>query len=233
MGYMFKKRSDKKELLDEENIPKKNLFQNLSELNTINTLLGGHAVTIKAIKTFQIQAHTKTRIIDIGCGGGDNLRILARYARKNNLDVELIGIDLKSDCIEYAKQQCANYPEISFIQSDYRDLIQTGMEFDIAFACLFNHHLSNEENEKFFTWCYQHSKQGFFINDLHRNPLAYYSIKWLTRLFSKSYLVKNDAPLSVLRGFKKNELQSLLDKNNIPAISKWAWAFRYMVICKK
>jgi hypothetical protein len=34
------------------------------------------------------------------------------------------------------------------------------------------------------------------------------------------------------QGFKI-ELQSILDKNKIPAITKWAWAFRYMVICKK
>lgn len=230
---MFKKRSDKKELLDADFIPKNDLFQNLAELNTINTLLGGHAVSIKAFKTFGIQADEKIRIIDIGCGGGDNLRTIANYGRKNNLNLELIGIDLKPECLEYAKSQCKNYPEISFIQSDYRDLIQTGMEFDIAFACLFNHHLSNEENELFFGWCYKHSKRGFFINDLHRNPLAHYSIKWLTQVFSKSYLVKNDAPLSVLRGFKKVELQNILDKNKIPATTKWAWAFRYMVICKK
>jgi 2-polyprenyl-3-methyl-5-hydroxy-6-metoxy-1,4-benzoquinol methylase len=230
---MFKKRSDKKELLDADFIPKNDLFQNLAELNTINTLLGGHAVSIKAFKNFGIQPCEKIRIIDIGCGGGDNLRTIANYGRKNNLNIELIGIDLKPECLEYAKLQCVNYPEISFIQSDYRDLIQTGMEFDIAFACLFNHHLSNEENELFFDWCYTHSKRGFFINDLHRNPLAHYSIKWLTQVFSKSYLVKNDAPLSVLRGFKKNELQSILDKNKIPAITKWAWAFRYMVISKK
>jgi 2-polyprenyl-3-methyl-5-hydroxy-6-metoxy-1,4-benzoquinol methylase len=230
---MFKKRSDKKELLDSDFIPKNDLFQNLAELNTINTLLGGHAVSIKAFKTFGIQPGEKIRIIDIGCGGGDNLRTIANYGRKNNLNLELIGIDLKPECLEYAKLQCVNYPEISFIQSDYRDLIQTGMEFDIAFACLFNHHLSNEENELFFDWCYTHSKRGFFINDLHRNPLAHYSIKWLTQVFSKSYLVKNDAPLSVLRGFKKNELQSILHKNKIRAVTKWAWAFRYMVICKK
>ncbi len=230
---MFKKRSDKKELLDADFIPKKDLFQNLSELNTINTLLGGHAVSIKAFKAFAIQANQKIRIIDIGCGGGDNLRTIAEYGRRKNLNLELIGIDLKPECLEYAKDKCSNYPEISFIQSDYRDLIQTGMEFDIAFACLFNHHLSNEENEMFFDWCYKHSKLGFFINDLHRNPFAHYSIKWLTILFSKSYLVKNDAPLSVLRGFKKAELHALLDKNKIPATTQWAWAFRYIVICKK
>jgi hypothetical protein len=33
-------------------------------------------------------------------------------------------------------------------------------------------------------------KSGFFTNDLHRHPIAYNFIKYATKLFSKSYLVK-------------------------------------------
>ena len=74
---------------------------------------------------------------------------------------------------------------------------------------------------------------GFFINDLHRHPFAYYSIRILTSLFSKSYLVKNDAPLSVLRGFKKKELSALLDKAGISNYTiQWKWAFRWLVIVR-
>ncbi len=36
-----------------------------------------------------------------------------------------------------------------------------------------------------------------------RHNTQRYFIKLTTTVFSKSYLVKNDAPLSVLRGFKK------------------------------
>ena len=84
----------------------------------------------------------------------------------------------------------------------------------------------------------QRSAVGFFINDLHRHPFAYYSIKWLTKLFSKSYLVKNDAPLSVLRGFKKKELEMFNFQCSPPdrragilnARLKWKWAFRWLLI---
>ena len=68
-------------------------------------------------------------------------------------------------------------------------------------------------------------------NDLHRNQFAYYSIKFLTAIFSKSYLVKNDAPSSVKRGFKKRELITLLEKAGYKNYSvKWSWAFRYIII---
>jgi hypothetical protein len=77
-------------------------------------------------------------------------------------------------------------------------------------------------------WMKQNSRVGFFINDLHRHPLAFYSIQFLTRVFSKSYLVKNDAPLSVKRGFKKKEWKELFDLAGIHNFDcQWRWAFRW------
>jgi hypothetical protein len=74
-------------------------------------------------------------------------------------------------------------------------------------------------------------KAVLIINDLERNALAYYLIKLLTRLFSKSYLVKNDAPLSVSRGFRKNEWLELIRRAGAVKYSvKNKWAFRHEVV---
>ena len=79
----------------------------------------------------------------------------------------------------------------------------------------------------------QKSSTGFFINDLQRHPFAYYSIKWITKLFSRSYLVKNDAPLSVARGFTKKEWKKIFNSAGINNFSiKWKWAFRYLITCR-
>ena len=77
----------------------------------------------------------------------------------------------------------------------------------------------------------QYAKVGFIINDLQRHWFAYYSIKFLTRLLNGSTLVKNDAPLSVLRGFRKEELNVLLESASVKQYSiKWEWAFRYLIV---
>jgi hypothetical protein len=45
--------------------------------------------------------------------------------------------------------------------------------------------------------------------------------------------VKNDAPLSVLRGFKKKELEEVLKKAGITDYSiHWKWAFRWLIIVR-
>ncbi len=231
----FATRSLKKELLDEPDIPQQDLFRNLLELNTINRLLGGHAVTLKGLQQLQLTKQHTYQILDIGCGGGDTLKAIADWGRKNNYQLQLTGVDLKPDCIEYATRFCADYPEIDFILADYRALPELQQEFDVVVTSLFCHHLSNEELFGLFSWCNSQAKVGFIMNDLHRHPLAYYSISWLTQLFSKSYLVKNDARLSVLRGFNRKELLTIITQLSIPSAAftlKWVWAFRWLLVFK-
>jgi 2-polyprenyl-3-methyl-5-hydroxy-6-metoxy-1,4-benzoquinol methylase len=232
----FKTRSNQKELLDQNDIPTLDLNQNLLELNYINTWLGGHQVTLNGLKQFKLEKNKVYTLIDIGCGGGDNLIYLAKWARKNDCKFNFIGVDLKKDCIDYAKNQARDFPEITFIQADYNDLPSLNIQFDFALACLFTHHLPDSEIIKLINWCNLNAKQGFIINDLHRHFLAYYSIAWLTQLFSNSYLVKNDAKLSVARGFVKKDWDMIFEKVSIKSNHlnlKWVWAFRWLVIGKK
>ncbi|MDQ2657524.1 MAG: SAM-dependent methyltransferase, partial [Bacteroidota bacterium] len=68
---------------------------------------------------------------------------------------------------------------------------------------------------------------------IHRHWLAYYSIKWLTRMFSKSAMVRHDAPLSVHRAFRKSELEEILRRAGLVDYKiKWRWAFRWQVIVR-
>ncbi len=225
---MFKHRSNKKELLDGDHIPGKDLFLNLKELDTINNLLGGYNITFSALEEI-IEPGKAYTLVDIGCGGGDTLKRINTWALKKNCALKLIGIDIKEVCIQYSKQNNAG-KGIDFICDDYRNSFQHIKHIDILHACLFTHHLTEEQLIELLKFAIT-NKSVLVINDLERNPIAYYSIKWLTSLFSKSYLVKNDAPLSVLRGFKKAEWLHVLKKAGAAHYSvKNKWAFRHQVI---
>lgn len=231
----FKQRSYQKELLDEDAIPAKDLFQNLKELNFINQWLGGHAITIDGFLEFIKKGKSINALAEIGCGGGDNLNAILNYNKKNKATYLIsTGIDMKTDCINYAQQQI-NSPLAKWICSDYQLVNWNNNEKpDIIFSSLFCHHFTNNELVQQVKWMYEQSKSGFFINDLQRHPLAYYSIKWLTKFFSHSYLVKNDAPLSVLRGFSRKEWEDILNEAGIKNYTiKWKWAFRYLIIVHK
>jgi len=227
----FYQRSYELELLDAPNIPKELLFKNLRELDVVNRLLGGHAITLSGIKKLVTDKNKIYHIIDIGCGGGDAMKQIAKWAKANNFKVKLIGVDMNADCIAYMKNACENFSEIDGVIMDYRDYLKTNTDVDIVHCSLFCHHLKDDELLELFQYMNKYARVGFVINDLQRHWFAYYSIKFLTHLLNGSSLVKNDAPLSVLRGFRKNELETLLESSKMKNFSiKWKWAFRYLIV---
>ena len=225
-------RSYKPELLDGDDIPFADIRQNMKELNTINHWLGGHKITLAGLKALMTQ-HVNDKpisICEIGCGGGDNLQVISDYCRDHHIPAIFTGIDIKQECIDFAQQQYPNL-DATWITSDYRLVNFGGNNPDIIFSSLFCHHFTEESLEKMLLWMKHHTATGFFINDLHRHLLAYYSIKFITKFFSRSYLVKNDAPLSVARGFTKKEWQEILKAADIHNSSiQWKWAFRHLII---
>ncbi len=242
----FKTRSYKKELMDDLNLASEDLKKNLDELEFINTTLGGYKVLTSALnslyqenKITTNQNHQENQkfvtLADIGSGGGDTLREIAKWFDKKNIKAKLIGIDANDFMIHYAQNKSQNFPQISYEKLNVFDIdAKNENKYDWATMSLFCHHFTDEELISIFKNVLKLTSKGFIINDLHRNPIAYYSIYFLTRLFNGSYLVKNDAPLSVLRGFKKQELIVLLEKAGIKNYRiKWQWAFRFQVIVEK
>ncbi|MEP6616650.1 MAG: methyltransferase domain-containing protein [Ginsengibacter sp.] len=226
----YRKRSYEKELLDKDGLPFDDIRLNMQELNFINSHLGGHHITITGFKNLAAGKKTVS-VCEIGCGGGDNLDAIYQWSVKNKLQTKFTGVDINPNCIAYAKEKTL-IPGSRFIVSDYKTC-ELDTRNDILFSSLFCHHFHNHELVQMMKWMQHNSKLGFFINDLHRHPVAYYFIKLATQLFSSSYLVKNDAPLSVLRGFKKKEWKKILDQAGITGYNiKWKWAFRHLIVVK-
>lgn len=227
----FKKRSAQGELIDQPGISFPEWATCLRELQVINRRLGGHAATIEGVRTLLPLSSGPLTVAEIGCGGGDNLRAIDAWSRHDRLPVRYIGIDLNEACVSFARASCRDLQHASFLQADYRDADFGGNKPDIIFNALFCHHFSNEELVEMFRWMATHSRVGFFVNDLERHFLAYYSIKALTRLFSRSRLVIHDAPVSVLRGFKRKELERLLEKAGLTHYTiRRRWAFRFLIV---
>ncbi|HUR10784.1 MAG TPA: methyltransferase domain-containing protein [Flavitalea sp.] len=232
----FAVRSYEPEIIDNPDLPFIEISRNMKELRTINSLLGGHRLNIQALKIiladFSGEKKHPLKICEIGCGGGDNLKVLAKWCKDQNIPAEFTGIDINSNCIRYAREFCHGQT-FEFIISDYRE-VDFSTQPDVIFSSLFCHHFKDEALVEMFHWMYENCCIGYFINDLHRHRLAYYSIRILTQIFSKSRLVKNDGPLSVLRGFIRNEFIQLLKNAGIRNfVLKWTWAFRWQVIVQK
>jgi SAM-dependent methyltransferase len=229
----FSTRSYQEELMDDLNAPTDELHLNLDEIIQINKITGGPNVSIQGVKKLLVNTSKKEiHFVDIGCGGGDMLAYLAKQSSKLGVRFKLTGVDFQPKVIDFAKKK---YPwlanQVNWVVGDYKELLRSGLKADIFHAALFCHHFTDEELIPFFRDLSTASELGFVINDLQRHPLAYYGIKVINTFASKSRFTKHDAPLSVLRAFKKNELQDLFVQTGLERYSMtWKWAFRYLVV---
>ena len=229
----FKSRSHQSEIMDEPGIPDKLLHKNLGELDIMNRYIGGHAISLDGIKRLMTNRQKEYHIVDLGCGSGDVLRFIARWARTHQYRVKLTGVDINADAINYLYIQSKEYPEITGIVSDYIDYIENCEQIDIVHCGLFCHHLDDMKLMRLFNFLKTCSSKGVVINDLQRNPVAYYSVWFLTRLLNGTTLAKHDGPVSVLRAFKRSELEWLIQNAGLSDFSiQWKWAFRYLVVVK-
>jgi ubiquinone/menaquinone biosynthesis C-methylase UbiE len=171
------------------------------------------------------------RLADLGSGGGDTLRHVARWTRRQGVGAELVGVDANSFMLDYASAKSQAYPEISYQQADIFSPEFASQPYDVLTASLFCHHFTDAELVSLLRRWHRQAGVAVIINDLHRHPLAYYSIKCLTRLSGGSRLVQNDAPLSVARAFSRRDWQRLLAQAGITEYSlRWCWAFRWQVV---
>jgi 2-polyprenyl-3-methyl-5-hydroxy-6-metoxy-1,4-benzoquinol methylase len=229
----FSKRAEEEEIMDDLQCCGEVVNQTLRELDFINRWLGGNQVTLSSLKKLwsSIPSKKEITIVDLGCGSGEMLRMIAALAAKEKRRVILIGIDANENIIEYARNHSLNFENISFQSINVFSTEFQLLKFDIVLATLFFHHFSHAQLVQLFSSLRKQTSTGIIVNDIHRHPLAYYSIKWLTTVFSKSKMVKYDAPLSVRRAFHKKDLKEILKEAKIQKYDlRWRWAFRWRLL---
>ena len=227
-------RSSEMEIMDDFTMEGVLFRDTLDKLEIINRFLGGNTVTIKGLKNLiKNQSKNKTiTIVDLGCGNGDILRDVAKFGRKNNYSFKLIGIDANLAAINYAKELSKEYSELSFKTIDILSEDFKKESYDIVLCTLFLHHFKNEELISFLKTTIEKATIGVVVNDLHRHKLAYYLFK-LIGFFIKNKMVRQDGLTSVLRAFKRKDLENISKKIKVHFSIQWKWAFRYLWILKK
>ena len=208
------------------------LRQTLKELRVINRWLGGNQVTVQGLKKLIGTDPTVSpvTIADLGSGGGDMIIQICKLARKLNREYHITGIDANENIIAYARDNTRHLENVSYQCMDVFSPDFRNQKFDYVTFTLFAHHFTNEQLIRLFIELKAITRKGIVVNDLHRHWLAYHSIRLLTKWFSRSEMVINDAPLSVARSFRRNDWQMIFRQADIRKYQvKWKWAFRWMI----
>ena len=229
-------RTDLEESMDDFSMDNAGLVTALDDIARINQLLGGNAVTLDGVKTL-IKDFPKDQvitIIDFGCGSGDMLRMLSKYGKDHNLNFKLIGIDANEATIRHAEKCSTNFENISYLAEDIFLYDFSKFSIDIALITLTLHHFKNDEIIKIMKVVFNLVKKGIVVNDLQRSKLAYRLFQTIIFIFRLEKMTANDGLISILRGFKREDLEKFSKDLGLKKYSiKWKWAFRYQWIIRK
>jgi len=230
-----KNRVDEEEIMDDFEMEGEILKVTLDEIAQINRLLGGNSLTLKGVSHLVDKQATDNAItiLDIGCGNGDMLRTLANYASKKGWNVKLLGVDANLYTIDYAKKLSESYDNIDYYHMDIFSGDFSDLKYDIVTCTLTLHHFNNTDLLNLMSLLIKKATIGIVINDLHRSAIAYRLFQLISFVFKLSDMPSKDGLTSILRGFKKIELEEFSKKLTIKNYTiRWKWAFRYQWIIK-
>ncbi|MFN3755205.1 methyltransferase domain-containing protein [Flavobacterium sp.] len=236
MRINTKNRTNEPEIMDDFALEGEILRDALDKIAKINRFLGGNQLTLQGVQQL-LKGVSKSKtitIVDIGCGNGDMLRALADYGKKNNYKFNLIGIDANAFTVNHAETLSKAYENISYRCEDIFDAEFKSLPYDIVLCTLTLHHFKDEEILSLMKVLYQNASIGIVINDLHRSAIAYRLFQTLCSVFQLNDMSREDGLVSILRGFKKNELENYSKQLQLKKYTiQWKWAFRYQWIIQK
>lgn len=227
-----KDRSNAPELMDDFAMEGEVLRDALDKIASINKLLGGNAVTLEGVeRLLGTEADREISILDVGCGNGDMLRVLADYGRRKGLRFQLWGVDANEFTIGHARKLSSGYDNISYVCSDIFEEIKQERVYDVILCTLTLHHFKDEALLQLMEGFIRKANLGIVVNDLHRSALAYYLFKLICFVFGLNSMSRDDGLISILRGFKRQDLLGYTRQLNLKKyLIRWKWAFRYQWI---
>jgi SAM-dependent methyltransferase len=229
----FAARSREAEWMDAPDVSHEVFSDLLGDLAKVNTITLARPPTLRwlARATAKMKRSDRFTLLDVGCGHGDMLRAIARWARKAGLQAELTGIDLSPWSAPTARAATPPSDPITYISGDVFDFAPTH-PVDFIVSSLVAHHMPDDLLVDFIRLMERTAVRGWFINDLHRHPLAFYGFGVLSTVAGWHSWVRHDGQISVARAFSFQDWRRLLDQAGVPreAVSlKWRFPFRICV----
>ncbi|MBK1662443.1 methyltransferase domain-containing protein [Paracraurococcus ruber] len=219
-------RSDREEWMDDEAATEPDFAGALRDLARVNRLTFALRPTMLWLERFRRETGaTRLSILDVGAGGGDMLRAIARWGERRGVALELAALDRSPWAAPYAA--AAGTPG-EFITCDLFDL-DPARRFDVVLCAQFTHHLPDPVLVEFLRWIDARATRGWLISDIHRHWLAW-GFAWVaTRAMRYHPMVIHDSTISVERSFVRADWDRVLAEAGVEAELRWRFPFRWAV----
>ena len=202
----------------------------LRDLAQVNRLTLAYRPTLQWLRTVVPTGKDPLHIVDVGCGGGDMLRQIERWAKREGIAVRLTGIDLNPYAARAAREITTASSAIEWITGDafsYR----AREPIDCVISSLFTHHLPDADIVRFVEWMERVATRGWFVNDLHRKRPPYVGFQLLAKVMRWHRFVQHDGPVSIRRAFRHADWETYLERAAVSLDQAHLLTFRPARLC--
>ena len=202
------RRIDRPELMDTEPFDDAVTRRTLRFLGLTARRFGGAALVLRHLERWSARwpRDAAISILDIGCGGGEIPLAIADWSRRRGINVRILAIDLVPEIAAVAAQACARRPEIVVRAEDAFALADRDERFDYVISSLFLHHVHSDDVDRVLRLFDALATRGIVVSDLRRSGPSLAAVTALS-LLAGNRVVRHDAPLSVRRSFRVDELR--------------------------
>ena len=208
----FSRRAHLSELMDAA-CSFEELRECLRDLAQVNRVTFGYRPTLDWLQQIVkgSQSAHPMHLIDVGCGGGDMLRRVERWAADRGIDLRLTGIDLNPNAVRAAREFTRTDSKIRWVTGEAYSFDIASDPIDLVICSLFTHHLTDDGIVRFLQWMESVARRGWFINDLYRSRTPYLGFKALATAARWHHFVRHDGPVSFRRAFLPEEWRSFVE----------------------
>lgn len=198
------------EFMDDPNCDLEMLYATYNQFETVNQLIGGwKRIYTNHIRPALLTADDNASILDIGCGGGDILRMLNTFCVDDGLNVQFTGIEPDNRAIKYIESQSwpANF---TFRNTNSHKLAHQKRTFTVVISNHLIHHLTAKELDHICADAEMLADEIVIFSDIERSDIGYLGFRTIAPLLFRNSFIVADGIRSIRRSYRKDELQSLL-----------------------
>lgn len=200
------------ERMDDPDCNRQQLFNTYRQFSTINSLLSRwKRIYQSEIAPTCLDPSKTYRLLDIGFGGGDLPLKISRWARRDQINLQITAIDSDPRAFEYVQQSLDQIPEqLQFRAASSGELVEAGEHFDFVISNHLLHHLSGSEFQKILREAVKLSSKKVLFNDIERSDLGYLLFNLLSRPIFRSSFITEDGLISIRRSYTLAELSATI-----------------------
>ena len=210
------KRVEQDELLDLGWGAPEDAAQNLAEMQRMNEVFGGMRALTQHLYPRLLVHPGPATVLDLGTGGGGIPLAIARWGRKLNLHLRVMGIDLSARNLAAARRnvlrhggRAAASTPITLLRADALALPFADEKVDFVISSLFMHHFSPALLAELLSRASRLARRALIMSDLTRGWLPYLGFKLIQPVFARSYMTRHDGALSIRRAYTPEELRRI------------------------